>query len=155
MAHRTPFAFEVGEMHYREDAFRFLNGTPHIPCLYAARPGLELIGRAGVGAIRAKSMRQTERLIDLAHASGFQVTAPGDAAERGGTVAVRCDHAYEVSRELLRREVLVDYRPGSGIRISPHFYTADSELERVIREMSSILDSGAWRFHSGARQFVT
>jgi kynureninase len=41
----------------------------------------------------------------------------------------------EVTRELGRREVLVDYRPGAGIRISPHFYTTDEELEHTIHEI--------------------
>ena len=44
----------------------------------------------------------------------------------------------EVTRELGRREVLVDYRPGAGIRISPHFYTTDEELEHTIHEIREI-----------------
>jgi kynureninase len=44
----------------------------------------------------------------------------------------------------------VDFRPGAGIRISPHFYTADDELRRVVDEITAILETGAYRQHEGA-----
>ncbi|MBM3790669.1 MAG: aminotransferase class V-fold PLP-dependent enzyme [Acidobacteria bacterium] len=155
MAHRNSFAFETGDIRYRDDAFRFLNGTPHIPCLYAARPGLEILGEIGMEAVRKKSLRQINRLCRMAQAEGLAVTAPPDPSQRGGTLALNPPHAYEISRELLRREFLVDYRPGAGIRISPHFYTADSELDAVIREIRNILDTKAYERHAGAHGCVT
>jgi kynureninase len=93
MAHQNAFAFETGPIHFRDDAFRFLNGTPHIPCIYAARPGLELIGRIGAAEIRRKSMRQTAYLAELARAEGFELTVPIRPEDRGGTVAVRPPYA--------------------------------------------------------------
>jgi kynureninase len=155
MAHQNAFAFETGPIHFRDDAFRFLNGTPHIPCIYAARPGLELIGRIGVAQIRRKSMRQTAYLAELARAEGFELNVPIRPEDRGGTVAVRPPYAYEVSRELLMREFLVDFRPGAGIRISPHFYTSDAELKAVISEIRKILDSKAYERHLGSKSYVT
>ena len=50
----------------------------------------------------------------------------------------------EVTAELLRRDVLVDFRPGSGIRIAPHFYTTDEEVDRVMEEIRRILESPAY-----------
>jgi kynureninase len=155
MAHENAFAFETGDIRFREDAFRFLNGTPQIPCLYAARPGLQIIRTIGVERIRQKSMRQVSRLINLARQEGFPVTAPERAEDRGGTVAFNFTHGYEVSRELLRREFLVDFRPGAGIRVSPHFYTSDDELESVAREIRIILDTRAYEAHLGSRSYVT
>ncbi len=152
MAHPNAFGFETGEMRYREDAFRFLNGTPHIPCLYAARPGLEILGNIGVRRVRENSMRQVARLVELAREQGFSLTTPENPQERGGTIAVNLPHAYEVSRELLRRDFIVDFRPGAGVRVSPHFYTADDELEAVIREMRQILDTRAYEKHLGERR---
>jgi len=154
MAHRSSFAFEPA-LRFREDSFRFLNGTPHIPCLYAARPGLQILTAIGIERVRQKSMRQTRGLMDLARQQGFMLSAPEKAEERGGTVAINPLHAYEVSRELLRREFIVDYRPGAGIRVSPHFYTSDAELEAVVREIRAILNSRAYERHIGARSYVT
>jgi kynureninase len=155
MAHRDSFAFETGDIQYRDDAFRFLNGTPNIPGLYAARRGLEIIGEIGVDSIRRKSERQIAYLIELARQEGFPIAAPEEPEERGGTVAINPEHAYEVSRELLQRDILIDYRPGAGIRISPHFYTSEEELEVLIREIRVILESKAYAKHMGARSYVT
>jgi kynureninase len=143
-AHARPFAFE-DEMDYAHGAWRWLNGTPAIPALYAAIEGPRIVREAGVQAIRAKSVRQTSRLMELAEEQGFRVRAPRDPERRGGTVAVDVPHGYEVSRALLARDILVDYRPDAGIRVAPHFYTGDDELEMAVAAMREILDSGAWR----------
>src|SRR5260370_37494058 len=139
VAHKAPFAFPPATMNYAEDAFRFLNGTPAIPALYAARSGYEIIGEVGVARIREKSMRQTARLIALAEEAGFSVRSPRNPAERGGTVVIDVPNGAEVTRELLRRNFQVDYRPGAGIRVAPHFYSKDEELEMTIQEMQAIV----------------
>lgn len=144
MAHPAPFDFEPPPMRWRDDAFRFLLGTPAVPALYAAREGPRIVRRAGVDAIREKSVRQTTRLLELLRARGFRSPTPLDASRRGGTVAVDFEHALEVSRELNARDVVVDYRPGAGIRMSPHFYTADEELDRAFTAIDEIRASGAW-----------
>ena len=145
MAHPAPFSFESPPMRYRDDAFRFLIGTPAVPALYAAREGPRLVLRAGAAAIREKSLRQTGRLIELAEARGFRSATPRDPARRGGTACVDFENALEVSRELNARDVVVDYRPGVGIRMSPHFYTEDAELDRAFATLDEVRASGAWR----------
>jgi kynureninase len=125
-----------------------LTGTPVIPALYAAIEGPRIVRRAGIEQIRTKSMRQTERLIELADARGYRVTVPRDPERRGGTVAFDLPHGHEVSETLLANDVLVDYRPNAGIRIAPHFYTTDAELERAVAMMDDILATGAWRAHA-------
>ena len=153
-AHARPFAFEP-EMEFATDAFRWLGGTPVIPALYAAAEGPKILRRAGMDAIRAKSVRQTSRLIELADARGYPVKAPRNAAQRGGTVAVDVPHGYEVSQFLLERDVIVDYRPGAGIRIAPHFYTTDVELERAMTTIDEALSEGGWRRFEQHRSVVT
>ena len=138
VAHKGPFAFEEKPIDYAEDAFRFLNGTPAIPALYAARSGYEIIAEVGVKRIREKSLRQTARLIALAQEAGFRVHSPENPAERGGTVVIDVPDGAEVTKELLRRNFLVDHRPGAGIRVAPHFYSKDEELDLTIREMQAI-----------------
>lgn len=143
MAHESPFEFDR-ELHYAHGIARFLHGSPAIPALYAAESGYGVINEIGVERIRQKNIRQTTLLIDLAEEAGFHVTSPRDYQQRGGTVTVAHQHAAAITRELIRREFIVDYRPGAGIRISPHFYTTDEEVELVIREMKAIRDSGSY-----------
>ena len=150
MAHRRPFAFETGAIDPREDAYRYLNGTPHIPALFACRPGLEILNRVGIAAIREKSLRMTTRLIEGAKSRRWRVNTPENPAERAGTVSVDCPHAYEVCRELLAREILVDYRPKAGVRLSPHFYNREDECDFVLAHMEEILKTGAWEKHAAA-----
>jgi kynureninase len=153
-AHARPFAFEA-EMEYATGAFRWLNGTPAIPALYAAIEGPRIVRRASIDAIRAKSVRQTSRLIQLADDRGFRVHAPRAAELRGGTVAIRVPHAYEVAQTLLARDILVDYRPDAGIRVAPHFYTSDDEVELVVAAMDEILEREEWKKFAGERAVVT
>jgi kynureninase len=149
MAHEHPFAFET-ELHYAPDIRRFLHGSPAIPALYAAQSGYKIINEIGVDRIREKSVRQTTRLIELAEEAGFKVTSPNDSADRGGTITVGHEEAAALTKELIRREFIVDYRPGAGVRISPHFYTKDEELELVINEMRTIRDTRAYAVHETA-----
>ena len=144
MAHQRPFAFEP-VLSRRGDAWRFLHGTPNIPSLCAARPGLEIIAEVGIEAIRDKSTRQTQRLIELVERLGDSCNAPNDPARRGGTVAIDVPHGLEISRALKAREILCDYRPGAGIRLSPHFYTRDDELDDAVAAIAQIREDGQWR----------
>lgn len=150
IAHRRPFAFETGAIDPREDSYRFLNGTPHVPALYACRPGLEILNQVGILSIREKSLRMTTRLIEGAKSRGWKVNTPENPAERAGTVSVECPHAHEVCRELLAREILVDYRPKAGVRISPHFYNREDECDFTLAQMEDILKTGAWEKHAAA-----
>jgi kynureninase len=150
MAHRAPFAFEPGEIDYAGDIHRFLHGSPAIPALYAAESGYDIINEIGVERIRAKSIRLTGRLIELADERGWRVNSPRDSSKRGGSVIINVPHAGEVVRELAARDVLVDYRPGAGIRIGPHFFNTDEEIEQIIDEIENILDTKAYEKHLAA-----
>jgi kynureninase len=149
-AHQRPFDFEPGAIDPRQDSFRYLNGTPHIPALYACLPGLEILNRAGIRDIRAKSINMTTRLLEGALSHGWQVNTPQNPAERGGTVSIDCPHAHEVCRELLAREILCDYRPKAGVRLSPHFYNREDECDFALTQMEEILATGAWEKHAAA-----
>jgi kynureninase len=153
-AHAHPFAFEP-EMQFADGIARWLGGTPAVPALYAATEGPRLLGAAGIDAVREKSVRQTARLVELADAHGYRVHAPRDAARRGGTVAFDVPHGAAVAQALLARDVVIDYRPGAGIRVAPHFYTTDDEVERVVVEIDEILATEAWRAFAALTPRVT
>lgn len=144
LAHEHPFSFET-DMAYAPGIYRWLNGTPAIPAIYAAIAGPGIVRRAGIDAIREKSMRQTARLVAMADERGYGVNTPREAARRGGTVTFDVPHAYEVSQYLLSRDVLVDFRPNAGIRVAPHFYNRDDELDAVVAMMDEALSTGRWR----------
>lgn len=150
-AHRVPFAF-APEIDYATDIHRYLHGSPAIPALYAAVSGYDIINEIGVERIRANSIRQTTKLIELAEEQGWPINSPRKAEQRGGSVILSVPYAGEVVRELAAREMLVDYRPGAGIRIGPHFFNTDEEIETIVREIKTILDTKAYEQHSSVSE---
>ena len=142
-------------MRFRDDALRFALGTPPIPALYTAREGPKIVAEAGIESIRAKSVRQTQKMIELADHRGFEVRTPRDAARRGGTVSVGAPHPREVSLELNSIDIVCDYRPQAGIRFSPHFYTTDEDIDEAFAAIDDILRSGRWQRHQSTQTIVT
>lgn len=126
--HRDPFAFDL-ELEYAPGAARFATGTPGVASLLAARAGLEVVLQVGVQAVRRKSQALGQRMIELADSLDLEVRSPRDPERRTGMVVVDFPGAEEAARELVRQGVLVDYRPGAGIRLSAHFYTHPHEVE--------------------------
>ena len=146
-ASSAPFNFDVEKLDLREDAYRLMNGTPGIASLHAIQPGVDIIAQVGVPAIREKSMRQTALIVELADELGYEIVSPRDADRRAGTVTVNPPHAYEVSNELLARDIMIDFRPKAGIRIAPHFYNSDDEIRAAMLAIGEILADGSWRQH--------
>ena len=139
IGHENPFGFEIGATRYSPTIYRFTQGTPNIPALNVAQPGLKIVAEVGVENIRAKSKRQTSLLIELADQHGWRVNTPRNPEHRAGTVSIDMPNAQQVCAELLKRDVLVDYRPKAGVRFSPHFYNTDEEITRAIAVAEEIL----------------
>ena len=151
VAHEHPFAFETGAIKYAKDSMRFLHGSPQIPVFYAAEPGYDLINQAGVDRIRKKSVEQTTRMIQLCDQRDYKIQTPRDSEKRGGTIVVDVPYGDAVVKELSARNILVDYRPGAGIRISPHFYTLDSEIDQTFEAIDEIIKSKSYEKHLNQR----
>jgi len=142
-AHRSPFEFATGPVDYADAPERFQSGTPNVPALYAARAGYEIVNEIGVEAIREKSLRLTRRLMDLATRAGYRLNTPTRDDERGGAVIIDVPNGEAVSQELLRRDIIIDYRPGAGIRVAPHFYNTEADIDRAIATLNEIVTVAA------------
>jgi len=151
MAHPQPFAFEGPPMRWRDDPYRFLNGTPPIACHYAAEPGLRIHNEIGIRAIREKSKRLTKLILEGARGHGWRVHAPEDPERRGGAVAVDAPNGELVAKELLARDIVIDYRPGAGIRIAPHFYNSEDECKKALDAIAEILATKAYARHASVK----
>jgi kynureninase len=137
-AHARPFDFEP-ELVYAEGAWRFLTGTPNVPALYAATAGYDIVEEIGIDRIRANSVRQTELLAGLLDEAGFEVVSPRETERRGGSVVVRTPDFTAVHAELEARAIICDFRPDVGLRLGPHFFNTDEELELVVSAMREIV----------------
>jgi kynureninase len=139
-AHAEPFAFAPPPMRMTTGPMRFLNGTPQIPALYAAMEGLRIVDEVGVASIRAHSVKLTTQLLNAVRELGYPTLTPADPARRSGTVCVNPPGSERISRELLAREFIIDWRPDAGIRISPHFYSTEDECDEIIAEIAALAE---------------
>jgi len=144
-AHRDPFAFSTEGQEYRDDGGRFLNGTPNVPAFYTGYEGVRIIREIGVENIREKSKRLTQKIIERAQSHELQVRSPLDPEQRSGHVSLDVPNGYEVCQVLLEEDIVVDYRPEAGIRLSPHFYTRESECVDAVDRIAEILKNGEYQ----------
>ncbi len=144
-AHARPFDFKTGPIDYADGIMRWMHGTPAVAPLYQCLPGYEMIEKIGVSRIREKSMRQTARVIEKARERGMRINSPMDPERRGGSVVIDVPDGHEVCQELIRRNFLVDYRPGAGVRMAPHFYSTDEECDATVEEMDAIVAGSSAR----------
>jgi kynureninase len=142
ISHETPFAFDWGPIRYAPGIMRFAGGTPNVPAAYAAAPGYQAVVDIGIDRIRDRSKSLTQPLLESALERGFTVRSPRDADRRGGHVTIDPGDAERVHHELIARKFVVDYRPGSGIRVAPHFFNSHDECTAVLDEMEKIRAGG-------------
>lgn len=134
----APFAFTMPDQTYAETTWRFMGGTPAVASLYQARAGQTIVGEIGGARIRDKSLWLTTKAIGWVDELGFTLNTPRPAEQRGGSVVFDFVGAADVCRELNRRKFFCDHRPGVGIRIAPHFYTKEEEIDLFFNELKKI-----------------
>jgi kynureninase len=138
-----PFDFDRA-MQWHDGARRFWTGTPRMPASSPPRPGYEI-----VGADRRAGDPREVAAPDRAHARARRrVRLPGRVAARDRTArrhsGDRRARTPTRVRRAARADVMLDFRPASGLRLAPHFYTRDDEVDEVMKE-------GAQRGEEGGR----
>jgi kynureninase len=140
VAHDSPFDFAHAPMRYAKSVRRFAQGTPSIPALYSAIPGLEIIEAVGIAEIAAESQRRTQLMIDFAAERGWTINTPLEKDRRGGSVMIGVNDAKVMSEQLAEKKVFVDWRPGAGLRMSPHFFNTDEEVEEALNILAALIE---------------
>ncbi|HEY2974389.1 MAG TPA: aminotransferase class V-fold PLP-dependent enzyme [Pyrinomonadaceae bacterium] len=139
VAHHAPFDFAHSPMRYARSVRRFAQGTPSIPALYSALPGLQILEEVSIETIARESRRRTKSMIEFALEQGWTINSPRDVNERGGSVMIDVDDGPAMVDRLAQRKVFVDCRPGVGLRISPHFFNTDEEVEEAMGILEELM----------------
>lgn len=134
----SPFAFTMPGQTYADNIWRYMGGTPAVAAFYQSRAGQEIVGEIGGARIREKSLRLTQKAIDKVDEMGLKLNSPRQTEIRGGSVVFDFTGSADVARELNRRKFFCDHRPGVGIRIGPHFYTKDEEIDLFFAEVKKL-----------------
>ncbi len=158
-AHENPFAFDL-DLKYTSGPYRFMSGTPPIPALYTATAGLKIIRKIGIKNIRKKSVSMTEKIIEKSRERQFSIYSPLPSEIRGGAVSVHIPHAFPIKQALERKKILVDFRKGKTdkedvIRIAPHFYNEEKEVEYFFNQVEEITSSGEYKKFPDKIEHVT
>lgn len=138
MGHADPFGFEPAPIRHAPDQHRFTTGTATIPGYVVARAGHDAIREVGIAQIREHNVRLTTALAEGALARGFTVPTPIEPRLRTGWIGMDFPGSGAATKALVERRVFVDYRPGCGIRVSPHFYTTDAEIETFFGALDEV-----------------
>src|SRR4029450_10423237 len=88
VAHNAPFEFAHPPMRYARSVRRFAQGTPSIPALYSAIPGLDIIESVGLENVAAESQRRTQLMVEFAIDQGWMLNSPREWEKRGGSVMI-------------------------------------------------------------------
>lgn len=139
--HAEPFAFEAAPIRYAGDMQRWMTGTPTMPGYLAARAGHAIIGEIGVAAIREHNVRLTTTIIAEAQRRGLTINTPLEPARRTGWIGIDVPDGARVTAALFGERIIIDYRPGCGLRVSPHFYTTDEEIATFFAALDRNLGS--------------
>jgi kynureninase len=139
---KDPFDFDRSGLNLRDDARRFETGTYAMPQAFTAAGGLEIILEVGVDNIRARSQELTRGLIERIDEAGLELLSPREDAKRSGVVRMRIPggrtEAERVLHELFARDVVLDSR-NDALRLSPHFFNDESDLDRCFEELKQVL----------------
>lgn len=132
LGHARPFDF-APDWEAAEGAMGWLGGTPGIPALYAAREGYRTVAEVGPARIRATSEVLTAHLVAGAQERGIAVRTPLAPQDRAGTVTLDLGEGTAAAAgRLIDGGIIVDHRPGAGIRVGPHFFNTVEECERLL-----------------------
>src|SRR5262249_11322823 len=122
----------------------WLVGTPAIIALTSCQAGVEVVADAGMPAIRAKGIALTEYAVALTDGwlapLGCSIGSPRDSARRGAHVSIRHPDATRLTRELIARDVIPDFRAPDSIRIglSP-LTTSFEDVDRGLATLREFL----------------
>jgi kynureninase len=147
MGHASPFNFEL---HYRPAAGvqRQLAGTPSIVALAALEAAIDLWLEVDRDAVWRKSRALGDlfiKLVDEAGLEGIDVASPRQAARRGSQVSLRHEQGYAVTRALIDRGVIGDFRVPDILRfgLTP-LYTRYVDVYDAVAALRDVIDSRQW-----------
>jgi selenocysteine lyase/cysteine desulfurase len=115
----------------RPDAAKFEPGSPSVLGTYALGAAIDLLLEIGPEAIEQRIFDLTDRLGQGLRRRGAEVVSPWGAGERSGIVVFRLGDPRPVHRELTREGFVLRVRNG-GIRVAPHFYNNEDDIDRLL-----------------------
>ncbi len=128
-AHKRGWEFDIYHFEPAEAPTRFMSSSWNVAGTYACEPPLDVILGIGLDRIRENSLRQTDHIIVEADRRGWPLRGSRNHATRAGFVTLDIPYGRELESALCDEKILVDYRAGGGIRISPHLFNTMEDID--------------------------
>ena len=133
-SHENPFEFDIHNFRYHDSALKFWGGTPVVAPFVIATNSINYFTKIGIKNIRKHNqalIAKTANEIDL------EFVSPRDEAIRGGTMILDFgSNQQKVLNHLQDNNIGVDLR-SHGIRISPHIYNDEQDIDQLISTIKS------------------
>ena len=126
--------WDIWKLELSETATRFEVGSPSYISLAGAREALKLLLSVGISNIERRILGLTDHLIDSIKDMNLDLQTPEEKACRSGIVNFRVENPRQVTEELGRKGIIVSAR-SNGIRVSPHFYNTEEEIDALTDEI--------------------
>jgi selenocysteine lyase/cysteine desulfurase len=123
--------WDIWSLRLSENASRFEVGTPSTVSFVGAAEAIKMLLKFGIQNIENRVIKLTDHLIESAKASGFELQTPEEKPYRSGIVNIKTDKAQQIVGELQKKGIVVSAR-AHGIRVSPHFYNTEKEIDTLI-----------------------
>ncbi|MHC0036175.1 kynureninase [Pseudoneobacillus sp. C159] len=141
------------------DAGAYQIGTPHLLSTAPLVGSLEIFAEATIEAIREKSIKQTQYLMDIvaAELGGYQFTIgnPVEDHRRGGHVALEHPEAARICKSLKENGVIPDYRNPNVIRLAPvALYTSYEEVWQSVQILKRIMEEKLYEKYENKREVI-
>ncbi len=127
------------KLDYTNTADRFQSGTWSVPAVYAAIEGMELIKRIDQENIDSRIMALMDHTMGYAESKGLRTITPHDSKERGAIASFLVNDPHGVEAKLRNMGTITSSRD-VGLRIAPHFYNTEEEIETAIDQIWSLLE---------------
>lgn len=127
-AQTNPFAFDPQNIDLSPSARRFESGSPSVPNVYAAVPGLQLLKEIGMENVAAHIKRLTQSLLRWALDLGIRAKTPADSA--GPLVVFESKDSSLLVQKLAESDIVASNRH-DGLRISFHVYNTMDDVKAV------------------------
>jgi selenocysteine lyase/cysteine desulfurase len=128
--------WEIWHLQLSDTASRFEVGSPSFISFVGAAAAIQFLLDVGIENIQKRILGLTQQLIEGVKSLGFSLTTPEDDECRSGIVHFLADKAQEKSERLKKKGIIVSAR-ANGLRVAPHFYNTEEEIELFIKELKA------------------
>jgi selenocysteine lyase/cysteine desulfurase len=135
----TPDFYDIWNMDLSKTASRFEVGSPCEISHVGAREAMKILLSYGTENVKRRIMKLTDHLIVSIKDLGLEIQTPEEKQCRSGIVNFKVDEPQQVTEKLSRKGIIVSAR-ANGVRVSPHFYNTEEEVDALIEEIEKIED---------------